>query len=290
MSRGSLGRGPHGAFAVAVLVLVAQAACSVLVSTNGLSGGTPASDASSDPDGARDSDADGAPGPLPSSCRALRAKLPDAGSGAYDLGSDGGAVKADCDMESFGGGWTRVTPAMIVEDKGVQDYSPVSPAKVAVTRGTDLRGGIVFTVAVVEVNCSAGSPGASPGHYFTVGELDGWTQIMATYEFSKATSCWNIFGDLELPSTNVHPFDLTRDLIGPQLNMSRTAGGAVIPFDGRTAQCNTFLDNFWAEAYELDAKSARVALRRVSQDKPAGLAIQTDCGPAVWKVSDIHVR
>jgi hypothetical protein len=193
-------------------------------------------------------------------------------------------------MESFGGGWTRVTPAMIVESKAVQDYAPASPARVDVVRATDAHGGVFFTLEIKAINCGANQGGGGPGHYFLVGELDRWTQIMATYEFSQSSSCWNIFGDPTARDTNVLPFELTKDLIGPQLNMSRSAAGAPLPYDGRTTACDEEATNFWGSAYETAPKSARVVLRRFSQDKPAGLAVGTDCGFAGWTVSDIHVR
>jgi hypothetical protein len=263
--------------------------CSLIVGTSGLSGsatGGGGGDASLETSTA----ADGAAGPLAASCRALHATSPDAGSGTYQLAGDGGvAVNADCDMTSFGGGWTRVTPAMIVEDKAVQDYAPDSPAHVDVARGTDVQGGVFFAARITVVNCGTANMKAGPGHYFMVGELDHWTQIMATYAFSDSSSCWNIFGDPKR-DTNVRPFSLAEDLIGPQLNMSRSAAGAAIPYDGRTTACDEDADNFWGSPYESDPKSARVVLRRFSQDKPAGLAVNTDCGLAGWKVSDIHVR
>jgi len=92
------------------------------VSTSDLAGGAVPPDGSP-PDAIAATD--GARGLSVSSCRDLHARLPDAGSGAYELTlADGGTVKADCDMESFDGGWTRVTQAMIVEEKAVQDYAP----------------------------------------------------------------------------------------------------------------------------------------------------------------------
>jgi hypothetical protein len=279
---------------VGALALAAGSACSVLVSTSDLSGAAAdTGDGSSSADGPMGTDAAAATGPLPSSCRALHAKAPDAGSGAYDLAlADGGVLNAYCDMESFDGGWTRVTPAMVVEEKGVQDYEPQSPAKVEVSRGTDAHGGVFFDVQVTAVNC-ANNPLAGPGHYFLVGELDNWSQIMASYAFTASSSCWNIFGDQSQKhplETNVVPFDLSVDLIGPQLNMSRTMAGGAIPFDGRLTACNDSSDNFWNGAYESSPKSARVVLRRLSHDKPAGLGIATDCGLAGWKIADINVR
>jgi hypothetical protein len=274
------------------LALGAASACSVLVTTSGLSGGAaeaPDADAALD----AKADVDGATGPLPSSCRALHATSPDAGSGPYDLAlADGGRLEGYCDMESFDGGWTLVTPAMIVEDKAVQDYAPASPAKVDVARGSDVHGGVFFDAQVTAVNC-ANNNLAGPGHYFLVGELDGWTQIMASYTFTASTSCWNIFGDppqKDPQSTNIHPFDLAVDLIGPQVNMARTMAGAAIPFDGRLQFCDETADNFWSGPYASDPKSARVVLRRFSQARPAGLGIATDCGKPGWNISAIHVR
>ncbi len=278
---------------VGALALGAVCACSVIVGTTGLTGGADADagDASSPRDGATGET--GPAGPLPSSCRALHAKSPDAGSGPYALAlADGGTLNAYCDMESFDGGWTLVTPAMILEDKAVQDYSPGAPAAVDVARGTDVHGGVFFNLQVTLVNCGPNEL-AGPGHYFLVGDFDNWTQIMATYVFTASTSCWNIFGDQNQKkpkNTNVMPFDLSVDLIGPQLNMSRNLSGDVIPFDGRLTRCDEDKDNFWTGAYADAPKSARVVMRRFTQDRPAGLGIATDCGLAGWKISDIHVR
>lgn len=274
------------------LAVAGGSACSVLVSTRDLSGGAIAdAGASSSPDGTSSTGA--GTGPLPASCRALHAKSPDAGSGRYDLAlADGGTLNASCDMESHGGGWTRVTPAMVVEEKRVQDYEPTSSAKVEVARGTDAEGGIFFDVQVTAGNCGSNSL-AGPGHYFLVGELDRWSQIMASYVFTASTSCWNIFGSegqMDPRGTNVLPFDLSTDLIGPQLNMSRSMTGEAIPFDGRLTFCAETPENFWSDRYASSPKSARVVLRRFSHEKPAGLSIATDCGFAGWNIAAIHVR
>jgi hypothetical protein len=273
---------------ITALALLAMSACSVLVGTSGLTGGAVEAQGDAATDGARGADA--TTGPLPSSCKELHARSPDAGSGPYPLGGDGGAVNADCDMESFGGGWTRVTPSMIVEAKTVQEYAPQSPAHVEVATGTDARGGVFYALQVTADNCGQNQGGGGPGHYFLVRELDHWTQIMASYEFTSTSPCWNIFGDPGGRSTNVFPFDVTKDLIGPQVNMSRSAAGASIPYDGRTTACDENANNFWNGSYASDPKSARVVLRRFAQSEVAGLAVVTDCGPAGWKVSDIFVR
>ena len=277
---------------VGALALASGSACTLLVSTSDLSGGATAdAGASLPPDGTMRADA--GTEPLPASCRALHAKSPDAGSGRYDLAlADGGTLNASCDMESHGGGWTRVTPAMVVQEKRVQDYDPTSPAKVEVARGSDAEGGVFFDVQVTAVNCGSNSL-AGPGHFFLVGELDRWCQIMASYVFTASTSCWNIFNDngpKDPRDSNVLPFDLAEDLIGPQVNMSRSTAGDAIPFDGRLTYCAETTENFWSGKYAGAPKSARVVLRRFSHDKPAGLSIATDCGLAGWNISAIHVR
>lgn len=72
--------------------------------------------------------------------------------------------------------------------------------------------------------------------------------------------------------------------------MGRTMAGVAIPFDGRINACDEDANNFWGPPCAKEAKNARVVLRRVSQGKPAGIAIVTDCGVASWRVSDIFVR
>jgi hypothetical protein len=277
------------AFAVfcAFAPLVAVSACTLLVSTGGLAGNAAPLDAS-DAASSETLDGESATGP---SCRAIHARFPNAGTGSYMLTAEGGAsVKAHCDMESFGGGWTLVTAAMIVEEKAVQDYAPGGPARVDVVHSTDTNGGITLSMTVAAQNCGAASGKPGPGHYFKVGDLDGWTQIMATYEFGSFASCWNIFGDPGLRDTNVQAFNPALDSIGPQVNMARTAAGAVIPYEGRTTMCTEKPENFWANPYKTQRKSARVVLRRFTQGKPAGLALALDCGSGGWTITDIRVR
>lgn len=280
--------------AIAAALLVSVSACTLLVSTGDLAGSpdgaTPDATA---PDAAPASDggADAAGVPLGASCRAIRQRAPDAGTGVYALATDGGgSVSAHCDMDTFGGGWTLVTPSMIVEDEAVQDYAPPTPARVRVTRGTDTRGGVTFSLKVEQINCGKNGAQESPGHYFLVGELDGWTQLMATYEFFDSSSCWNIFGDKDTRDTNVSPLNRSIDLIGPEENMSRAANGMAIPWDGRTGACDEEPTNFWGPAYAAARKSARIAMRRVSLARPAGLAVGLDCGLASWSIREIHVR
>ena len=195
-------------------------------------------------------------------------------------------------MESFRGGWTLVTPTMIVEDRVSQDYDPASPGRVGVVRSTDARGGAGYELTVTKGNCGTNNRTSSPGHYLLVGELDGWSQIMATYEFLKSASCWNLFGDPDGRSTNIKPFDPARDLIGPETNMARTAAGDPAPFDGQTTTCTADRTNFWALPYAQQTKRARVALRRNEQGKAAGVSVTADCGEEEisWRLSDIYVR
>lgn len=279
---------------LAVIAAPTLCACTLLVGTTDLaSGGADASVASPVSDAlAPDAPpADGSSAPLGASCRAIHELRPEAKSGSYAIAGDGGAtVQATCDMETYGGGWTLVTPAMILEDRTAQEYSPGTPARVDVARSTDARGGAVFDLRVTKVNCGADGMQVGPGHYFVVGELDGWTQIMATYAFTSSSSCWRMFGDPELHDTNVFPFDVGRDRIGPQQNMARASSGTSIPYDGRTTACDEDPTNFWGAPYATQPKSARVVLRRFTQSKPAGLALSLDCGLAGWTVSDIHVR
>lgn len=230
-------------------------------------------------------------GPLGASCRAIHARVPEAGSGTYQLASDGGTISADCDMDSFDGGWTLVTPSMIVEDKTAEDYSPGTLARMTASRDVDPHGGRRFTLLVTKQNCTDNGF-LGPGHYFLVGELDDWTQIMATFEFTSDGTCWKLFGDKNEPiATNVIPFDPKIDLIGPQTNMARTDAGAPIPYDGRTAACTVDKYNFWSASYDGQPKSARVVLRRNAPHLPAGLMVTADCSPASsWVVSEIRVR
>ena len=275
-----------GAFAVS--------ACTALVSTVGLSGGAaPADGGGSLLDaGAEASATDAAVIPTAASCRALHAQSGDAGSGVYTLrAADGGVFSAYCDMETADGGWTLVTPAMIIEDKRVQDVKPGSPATVDVKRGTDVHGGLTVDVATLTDNC--GKDQSQPGdyHYFLVGELDGWTQIRATYTFVGGASCWNVYGDPDLPDTNVLVHELGRDLFDLEQSMARAEDGTVLPYSGQTAHCANDHANFWHDNYATSTRTARVALRRASLARPAGLAVVSDCSnDSGWAYRDIFVR
>lgn len=278
-------------FAAAAL---AVSACSALVSTAGLSSGAePSGDAAdTGTDATTEGAAPDAAAPTAASCRALHAENAGAGSGVYTLrGADGGVFSAYCDMETAGGGWTLVTPAMIVEDKRVQDVRPGSVATVDVKRGTDGHGGLTVDVTTLTENCGADQ--AQPGdfHYFLVGELDGWTQIRATYSFFGGAPCWNVFGDPALPDTNVLVHDLSRDLFDLQQNMARTKDGTAVPYSGMTAHCNPDHAQFWDDLYASSTRTARVALRRASMARPAGLAVAADCSSdSAWNYRDIFVR
>jgi hypothetical protein len=270
-------------------------ACTALVSTSGLSSGADVSgDATDGADALVTSDgaATEAAAPTAPSCRALRAQNAGAGSGTYELrGADGGAFTAYCDMDTADGGWTLVTPAMIVEDKRVQDVTPGSVATVDVKRGTDQRGGLTLQVTVLTQNCGADHSQPGDFHYFLVGELDGWTQIRATYRFFGGAPCWNLFGDPGLPDTNVFVHDLGRDLFDLEQNMARAADGTALPYSGITARCSADHAQFWDANYQSSMRTARVALRRASMAKPAGLAVLSDClAGNAWGYKDIFVR
>ncbi len=268
------------------VALGSLSACSLLL-TDGDFTGTPL-DAAVDGSNEAGADAPTNYGPQVS-CRALHATDPSAKSGAYSVASDGGLIQTYCDMESFDGGWTLVTKEMVVEDRATQDIQPTGMKNVDVVRGVDENGGIQYQVSVLVSACGNSSI-PSPIHYFLVGELDGWTQIMATYAFYKYANCWNIFGDPGVKNTNVRAFDIATDLIDQQSGMARSATGEVIPFGGRTNECNEAKDNFWLDAYGSELKGGRVVLRRFSAGLPAGLAVQADCGSPQWGISKIYVR
>jgi hypothetical protein len=275
-----------GAFAVAI------SACTALVSTDGLTGGAVApGDAAGPPAEAAAGQSDAA-APTAASCRALLAQSNDAGSGTYTLrAADGGAFSAYCDMETADGGWTLVTPSMVVEEKRSQDLTAGSVATVDVKHGIDSRGGLTLKVSVLTPNCGANHSQGNDFHYFLVGELDAWTQIRATYEFFGGVSCWNVFGDPGLPDTNVFVLDLTRDLFDLEQNMARAENGTVLKYSGKTSQCSEARANFWHDDYTASKRTARVALRRASMVKAAGLAIATDCSNTnAWAYTDIFVR
>jgi hypothetical protein len=197
-------------------------------------------------------------------------------------------VERFCDMDSFDGGWTLVTPTMVVEDKAVQDYND-GGARVNVERATNDHGGVQFSVNVTVENCGMGFS-SRPSHYFLVGELDTWRQIMATYTFTQLSDCWYMFGDKTASDTNVFPFDLAADLMDRQMNMARTLAGTSIPFAGLTSQCTETADNFWVTAYVAAPKTARVVMRRFASDRPAGISVMADCGSGAWTLTDIYVR
>jgi hypothetical protein len=273
-------------------------ACTALVSTAGLSGGPAPSRDGGDGDGGGAADAllegaaSDAASPTAASCRALHADDVAAPSGVYPLrGSDGGSFTAYCDMDTADGGWTLVTPAMIVEEKRSQDAIAGSVATVDVTHGIDSHGGLTLKVNVLTPNCGANHSQGADFHSFLVGELDAWKEIRATYEFFGGVSCWNIFGDQGLPDTNVFALDLTRDLFDLEQNMARAENGTVLKYSGTTMQCSGARANFWHDDYTSSRRTARVALRRASMAKPAGLSIATDCSSTnSWAYTDIFVR
>jgi Fibrinogen beta and gamma chains, C-terminal globular domain len=225
------------------------------------------------------------------SCRAIRAAGA-AVSGVYALtSSDGGTYEAYCDMISFDGGWTLLTERQIVEEKATQDVEPASPARVDATHQADARGGLVVSAKISSINCGADNLKAGPRYHLLFGELDSWTQLMATYDFTGSYDCWALFGHQNVSAGNVVPFDLALDRMDPQENMGRTDAGAVIPFDGRISYCDTASDNFWASAYDQAPKRARVVQRRKIAGAPSGIAVAADCGSGGgWRLSEIFVR
>jgi hypothetical protein len=270
-------------------------ACTALVSTSGLSGGTVGS-AETGANDATLADAAVLPmdaaAPTAASCRALHANDVTAPSGVYNLrGADGAAFTAYCDMDTADGGWTLVTPAMVVEEKRIQDMVPGSAAAVDVKHGTDSHGGLTLNVGVIRPNCGDNQAQPSDVYYFLVGELDGWTQIRATYNFFGSATCWNIFGNSSLPDTNVFELDLSRDLFDMDENMARAENGTVLKYSGQTFHCSSDHANFWHSDYASSPRTARVALRRASMVKPAGMAMSTDCSnDSAWAAKDIFVR
>jgi hypothetical protein len=56
-------------------------------------------------------------------------------------------------------------------------------------------------------------------------------------------------------------------------------------------QCSDAHANFWHDDYTSSMRTARVARRRASMAKPAGLSIATDCSSTnSWAYKDIFVR
>jgi hypothetical protein len=56
-------------------------------------------------------------------------------------------------------------------------------------------------------------------------------------------------------------------------------------------QCSDAHANFWHDDYTSSMRTARVARRRASMAKPAGLSIATDCSSTnSWAYEDIFVR
>lgn len=259
--------------------------------------GAPASDTGAG-DGAVDAKADGGSdaeaGPsTATSCRALHDQG-QAMSGKYTLQGPSGPFDAYCDMVSFGGGWTLVTPQMIATREQSKDLDSASPATLAVDESTDSNGGVKFDVQVTANNCGAVMTALRPVHKFTVNELDDWKSIMASYSFSGDAGCWSAFGDAttdpKAVDSNLLPFSSAFDHADNSVNISRSTDGSAIPFDGRTAVCTSNADNFWAPVYDTAAKSVRLTLRRRTAGQVAGIQITADCGMPAWSISSIYVR
>ena len=274
------------------IALAAPSACTLLVSTDDLSG--PWLDAGQGEAGRTDvsplADADAGGGVEAASCRGLR-DLGITTSGTYTLRRDGGRVDAYCEMESFDGGWSVVTEDMIASERAVQDIAPDSPARVTARHVTDLHGGIAFAITVTADNCGVDPNHPGPSHAFTVVDVEPWKEIMATYTFRDHASCWDLFGSPGAPDTNLHAFELSVDRFDREENMARDGDGNVVPFTGVTKMCTDANENFWLEKYASSRRSIRIVQRRRAADEPFGLGVRTDCGnSASWEITDIYVR
>ncbi len=274
-------------------VLVASSACSLLLSTTDLSGGSPGADQDGGQEevgrlDARPSSAEaGSDAP---SCRALR-DLGVTASGTYTLRRDGGSAEAYCEMESFDGGWTLVTKDMIASETAVQDIAPDSPARVSVNRTTDAHGGIGFSVNATVGNCGAAPGKASPSHVFTIADVEPWSEIMATYSFGGHVSCWHLFGDPDGPDTNLRPFDLAVDRFDRDVNMARASNGSAIRFAGTLKRCDEAAQNFWLGTYRSSTRGIRTVQRRLMNTRPFGLGVGVDCvDQTSWEIREIYVR
>jgi hypothetical protein len=247
-------------------------------------------------DATRDGDLDG-DDTVYASCAEARDALPGAPDGVYPIaaGVGGARVAAYCDQTTDGGGWMLVTADLVESQK--------ARTSVTVVTSEDARGGLVMRVYANSEGC--GGPDDNV-HLVTFADRPPWTQIRARYTFAGGTSCWWIFGSVNVaePSahvdgqpikTNLIPFESGVDAIREQQNMGGVLGHA---FDGQSLRCDNDAENFWHSDRGPDERSAVVILRRDIVSGPAGLATTASCtdfgsgttSPTWWEYREISVR
>jgi hypothetical protein len=269
---------------------VALSACSI-GALEGYSGGAQGSDSGAEASAPSDGgavEADTAPtlvrGP---SCKAIKAANPTAGDGRYLIEAPGAEpFEADCEMTGDGGGWMRVTAAMLSEEKNLQTTS---------VRQTDETGGLLVRVFANSRGCGDADPNV---HATFIRDLPKWSQLRARYDFFGSTDCWAILGNLSDEAAvngNMLAFDKTIDVSRDAVRMGGSAGDA---FDGITEKCDVTSTNFWGQPTSVGRRSILATLRRSSPDAPAGLATFTSCttvaagtgSPTYWEYREIYVR
>jgi hypothetical protein len=272
-----------------VSIAVTAMACSI-GALDGFSGGAGANDAGAPetgPGAEAGSGAEAAPslvkGP---SCKQIKAANPTAGDGRYLIEPPGAQpFEADCDMTRDGGGWMRVTAAMIAETKDLETTS---------VRDADETGALLVRVYANSRGC-----GDDPDnvHVTFIRDLPTWSQLRARYDFYGSTDCWEILGSLSKGPVNANliPFEPTVDVARDMLRMGGSAGDA---FDGVTDRCDVDPKNFWAQPVSVGRRSLVAVLRRASPDVPAGLGTFASCttvaaataSPTYWEYREIYVR
>lgn len=223
------------------------------------------------------------------SCNAIKQANPGAKDGRYRIVPPAEVAppfEADCDMTQDGGGWMRVSDAMIVEEKA---------QSVTSFKTSDENNRFMLRVYANSRGCGEGPEN---GYFAIVRDAPRWTQLRARYDFYGRSSCWDMLGATSsgVPFVpNIIPFEKSIDVAREMVKMGGSLGDA---FDGDPNRCDDEPTNFWAGTSDDGRRSMVAIVRRNSPDIPAGLYTAASCtetapgatSPTFWEYRDIYVR